>query len=48
VKWEDFAMVLFKPSTSLVHRIVEASPSFAWEMQARALMKNPEEKAAID
>jgi hypothetical protein len=27
-------MTLFEPSTRLVHKIVEASPSFAREMQA--------------
>lgn len=41
-------MRLFKPDLALVQEVVQASPAFAWEMQARGLAKQPEKKVAID
>jgi hypothetical protein len=46
--FEDPAMTLFKPNIAMVHSIVEASPSFAWEMRVRTLMEHPNEETDID
>jgi hypothetical protein len=41
-------MVRFQPSLSLAQRVAEASPSFAWEIQARGAMKDAEQMPALD